>query len=154
VTRFSLKRPARDFAQTCVNPQELERLRLPKPIGPTRLGGEAPELDQPGLVLVQLQPERCEPVAQIGPEPFGVVSILEAHHQLIGEPDHDHVAAGVPSPPLAAPKVEHVLEVDVREQPRERRPLRCPLHRLRALPILDDPRPQPFLDQADDPFVR
>jgi len=35
-----------------------------------------------------------------------------------------------------------------------RRPLRCPLHRLRPFPVLNHPRLQPFLDQADDPLVR
>jgi len=35
-----------------------------------------------------------------------------------------------------------------------RRPLRCHLRRLRPHPVLYDPRPQPFLDQAEHPLVR
>src|SRR5215469_2418280 len=46
-------------------PQERERLRLAQPPGRPVRGGEPPELDQPGLLRVQLQPEPRHPLAKI-----------------------------------------------------------------------------------------
>ena len=117
-------------------------------------GGEAPKLDQPRLALVQLQTKAREPLAKLGPEPLGLATILKAHHEVIREPRHDDIAASVPRTPLVDPQVEHVMEVNVREQRRNRRPLRRALQRLRPLPVFDDPRLQPSLDQAKDPLIR
>ena len=86
VTRLSLNRPFLVFAQMCVKPRKLERLRLPVAARRSILGGEPPELDQPRLLRMQLQPEPREPVAQVSQEPLGVVSMLEAHHVVVGEP--------------------------------------------------------------------
>ena len=73
---------------------------------------------------MQLQTELREPVAQIGQEPLGVLTMLKARHVVVGEPREDHVPARVTPPPLVGPQVEHVVQVDVREQRRNRRPLR------------------------------
>ena len=90
------------------------------------LGGEAPKLDQPRLALVQLQTEAREPLAKLGPEPLGLVTMLKAHHEVIREPRHDDIAASVPRTPLVNPQVEHVMEVDVRKQRRNRAPCGVP----------------------------
>jgi len=123
VTRLSLNRPFLVFAQICVR-QKLERLRLavaaPGPI----LGGEPSELDQPRLLARQLQAEHREPVAKVGKEPLGVITMLKARHVVIGEPREDHVPTRVPPPPLVGPQVKDVVEVDVREQRRNRSSLR------------------------------
>ena len=50
--------------------------------------------------------------------------------------------------------LKHVVQVDVREQRRNRSPLRRSRLGLRPFPVLDDPRGQPFLDQPQDPSVR
>ena len=110
--------------------QKLERLRLPKPTRLASFGGEPPELDQPRLLRMQLQPELREPVAQIGQEPLGVLTMLKARHIVVGEPHENHVPARVPPPPLVGPQVEHVVQEHVREQRRNRSPLRR--SRLRA----------------------
>src|SRR6266487_7043453 len=44
--------------------QEVERLRLPQSPRRSSLGSEPPELDQPGLVGMQLQPELRQPLAK------------------------------------------------------------------------------------------
>ena len=72
-------------------PQERERLRFP--LAPRRPapGGTPPELDQPGLTRVQLQPEPGEPAAQLIPEPLGVVPVLEPDDEVVrlcGLPDY------------------------------------------------------------------
>ena len=92
------------------------RLRLAEPARLSILGGEPPELDQTRLLGVQLQGELRESFAQVRPEPLGVVPVLESHHGVVGETHDDHVTARVPSSPLVGPKVEDVVEVDVREQ--------------------------------------
>ena len=96
--------------------QEAERLRLAEPARLAISGGEAPELEQPRLLGVQLQGELREPVAQLRPEPLGVFPMLESHHGVISEAHDDHVAARVPSSPLVGPEVEDVVRIDVREQ--------------------------------------
>ena len=80
--------------------------------------------------------------------------MLEPHHEVVGEAHDDHVAARVPPPPLVGPQVKDVVQVDVREQRRNRCPLRTSLLGRRPRPVLDDPRGQPFLDQPQDPLVR
>ena len=67
---------------------------------------------------MQLQTELREPVAQIGEEPLGVLTMLEARHVVVGEPREDHVPARVAPSPLVGPEVEHVVQVDVGEQRR------------------------------------
>jgi hypothetical protein len=63
--------------------QEVERLRLAQaPCRPVA-GGEPPELDQPGLTRVQLQPELREPPAQPGQEPLSVLLVLEPDDEVV-----------------------------------------------------------------------
>jgi len=57
--------------------EELKRLGLPEPTGFAVSGGEPSELDQPRLLGVQFQAERREPVAKVGEEPLGVLTVLE-----------------------------------------------------------------------------
>jgi hypothetical protein len=75
-------------------------------VGTAVAGGfprEPSELDQARLLGVQLQGELREPVAQAGPEPLGVVPVLEPHHEVVGEA-HDHdISVRVSAPPLVGP---------------------------------------------------
>ena len=73
VIRFTQNRPPFAFAQMCVKPEEVERFRLALPRAARFADGEPPELDQPGLVRVQLQAELREPLAQLGQEPLGIL---------------------------------------------------------------------------------
>ena len=96
--------------------QEPERLRLAEtPLCPL-LGGEPPEPDQPRLLGVQLQAELREPVAKVRPEPLGIISMLETHHEVVSETRDDNVTARVPSSPLVSPQVKDVVQVDVRQE--------------------------------------
>src|ERR1019366_1055743 len=125
----------------------LERLRLAKPTRCAIPDGVPPELDQPRLLGVQLQPELREPVAKLGPEPLGVLPMLKPHHEVISPAHDDHITARMPSPPLVSPEVKDVVRVDVREQRRSRCPLWNAFLKRRPGPILNDPRGEPFLDQ-------
>jgi hypothetical protein len=137
--------------------REAEKAELLRPAKPTRLaipGGEPTELDQARLLGVELQAELRKPAAKVRPEPLRVITVLEAHHGVVGE-THDHdISVRVPTPPLMNPQVEDVMRVDVAEQRRSRSPLRNALLERRPRPLLDDPRAEPFLDQAQNPLVR
>ena len=103
--------------------QERERLRLPKAaLSPVR-SRKAAELDEAGLVRMQLQIELRKPLPKISEEPSRVTEVLEADHEVIREPHDDHVTMRVAAPPPIGPPVEDVMEVHVREQRRNRRPL-------------------------------
>ena len=124
VIRLTQNRPLFDFAQMCVKPRKSNVSGLPRPRAARFAGGEPPELDQPGLVRVQLQPELREPLAKIGQEPLGVLPMLEPDDEVVREPHDDHVTAREPAPPPVGPQVEDVVEVHVGEQRRYRCPLR------------------------------
>src|SRR3954452_5011347 len=101
-----------------------ERLRLAEPTRRAIPGGMPSELDQPCLFGVELQTELREPVPQLDREPLRVFPMLKSHHEVISEA-HDHnVTVRVPRPPLVSPQVQDVVCVDVREQRRNRSPLR------------------------------
>jgi hypothetical protein len=83
--------------------EKVERLGLRKPAVLSVPDGEPPELDQPRLLIRQLQAEVREPLAKIREEPLGVVTMLEAHHEVVRVAHDDHLAARLPTPPLVDP---------------------------------------------------
>src|SRR4051812_29040413 len=64
--------------------------------------------------------------------------------------DDDHVARGLAPSPALGPEIERVVQVDVGQERRDHRPLPGPRLTDAHDPILQDPRPQPFLDQTED----
>ncbi len=96
--------------------QEVERFRLtltPPPPVPVR---ERAELDEAGLVRVQREAELGEPLPKRGQEALGFGAVLEAHDEVIGEADDDHVADRLRPPPSVDPQVEHIVQVDVSQE--------------------------------------
>ena len=65
VMRLSQNRPPLVFPQMCVKPRKSNVSGFPTPRAARCSGGIAPELDQPGLVGMQLQPELREPLTKI-----------------------------------------------------------------------------------------
>ena len=122
-----------------MKPRKSKVSGFPSPRPLSILGGEPPELDEPRLLGMQFQPELRESLAQLGEEPLGVTLVLEANDEVVSEPHDDHVTVRVPLPPLLDPQVEDVVQVDVGEQRRNRRSLRCSLLARRPLPVLDAP---------------
>src|SRR5664279_5365683 len=62
--------------------------------------------------------------------------------------------SALPRSPLPGPKIEDMVEVEVREQGGNRRPLRGTLLAGRPPAVFDNSRVQPFLDEPQDPLVR
>jgi hypothetical protein len=83
VTRFSLKCPLLGLRTHVRKAEKVERFRLRETLSLTVLGGEPPELDQPCLVVVQPQVELRESFTQVSLEPFRVVTVLEAQHNVV-----------------------------------------------------------------------
>ena len=138
VIRASLKRPFLVFAQMCVKPRNSNVSGLPRPRARSSLGGEPPELDQARLLGVQLQARTSRAAREARPRNRSrVLPMLEAHHEVVREAHDDHVTARVPASPLVGPQVEDVVQVDVREQRRNRCPLR---NALLASPTSSRPR--------------
>ena len=78
--------------------EEIERLGLADTPGRSLPGSVLPELDQAGLVRMQLQVELPEPFAKIGEEPLRIGLVLETGDQIIGlcrVPDYAEVGVGV-----------------------------------------------------------
>src|SRR5262249_28058907 len=134
--------------------QEVKRLRLTLTPRLTVTGGEPPELDQPGLVRVQLQPELREPLAKLDPKPPRILLILETNDKVVSEPHNDHVTVRPPLPPPLGPQVEDVVQIQVSQQRGYRCPLRTAFLTCRPRLVLDDSRSQPLVNQPQDPLVR
>ena len=94
-------------------PQEIERLGLTQtPCRPVP-GGVRPELDQPGFVRVQRQPELRQPLAKIGQQSLRVGLVLETHDEVVREADDDHITVRLVTSPPCHPQVQDVVQVNV-----------------------------------------
>ena len=62
---------------------------------------------------MQLQPELREPLAKVGKEPLGVVTMLKARYIIVGEPHENHISSRVAPPPLLGPQIKDVMQEDV-----------------------------------------
>ena len=84
-------------------PQKVERLRLPfTPLEPP-FGCISAELYQAGLFRVKFQSELGKATPEFPQATLRVVSVLEAHDEIIGISHDDHFAAGMPFSPLVDP---------------------------------------------------
>src|SRR5262249_54094435 len=109
---LALARPPTDEHEA----QELEGFRLSQPTLRASLRRMAAKLDQAGLVRVQRQRELFQPLVHRVPAAWGVTFMLETDDNVVGVPHDDHVARGLVPSPALGPEIEHVMQVDVREQ--------------------------------------
>src|SRR6516225_311445 len=134
--------------------EKVERLRFAQATLPPIEGSPRAELDQPGLVRVQLQPELGEPLTQGGQELLRLGAMLKSNNEVVRVTHDDDIAGRLRLPPLLDPQVEHIVQVDVGHQ----RANAAALHRtggtLRSDPILQHAGLQPFTDEPTDARVR
>src|SRR5262249_58811336 len=90
--------------------QKRERLRLAQAPTCPALSRVPAELNQPGLVRVQLQTVLRQPLAKLDQEPLGFVPAFKPDNEVVG-PTHDHhiTAAELPPPPVGPP-VQYVVQ--------------------------------------------
>jgi hypothetical protein len=114
---------------------------------------EAPKFDQARLVWVQLQSKLPQAFPPFLEESLSVRAVLKSQNTIVSITDHYHFPCGPMLPPVLYPKIENIMQIDIRKQRRDHRALRSPHFRLRPFPILGYSRPQPLLDQAKYPSI-
>src|SRR4029453_10392927 len=118
---------------------------------------QQPALEVPPLRLLRHdpQPESCQPLVQLLSEPFGFTLLLEHRYHVVGVADQARIAATAPLEPSFEPQVQHVVQIDVRQQRAEWASLRHPLARPSDHPVLHHAGFKPFVQQTDQsPIVR
>src|SRR5215472_18656206 len=131
--------------------EKVEGLRLPLASLLPRLSSEAPKLDEPGFLGVQLQTEFREPLAKLTLELLGFVSILKAHHEVVSKANDNHIAPRSPPPPLLDPQIKHVVQIDVGQQRANAPALHRAFRTDDSLPVFQHARVQPFHLSLFDP---
>ena len=110
----------------CVKPRKSKVSGFPCPQFDAIRRSMTAEPNQSRLFGVHLQPKALEASLEGGPEAGRVGLVLEPQHEVVRVAHDDHLAASDALPPLLYPEVEDVVKVDVREERRNGRPLRCP----------------------------
>ena len=134
--------------------EKVECLRFPFSTLLSVSSRKAAEFQQARLVGMQFQLELPKSLRHLDPEPYGIRLLLKSHHDVIGEPHDDHVAAGLLPTPGLDPKVEHVMQIKVGQQRRSTAALRRPPFHSYPFPILQHAGVQPFLDEPHHAPVR
>ena len=96
-----------------VKPRKAKVSGLPTPRFLRSTAAWRPNSISAGLVRMERQRERLEPLTHRIEEATGVVLVLEAGHQIVGVAHDDHVASGLSPSPALGPEIEHVVQVDV-----------------------------------------
>jgi len=108
--------PRRDLPQIGTNPRNVKVSGLPRPRRARLAAAWRPNSIRRVLSGCEPQREFPHPIAHRVPEAPGIVLMLESDDNIVGIPYDDHVAGGLTSSPTLGPKVEEIMEVDVREQ--------------------------------------
>ena len=96
--------------------QKIEGLRSTLPTSVATLLGVLSELNEPGLVGVYFQFEASESLFDGFQKVLRVPLVLKPYHEIIGVPHDDCVASDLAAAPLLLePKVEDIVQVDVRQ---------------------------------------
>jgi hypothetical protein len=115
---------------------------------------EAAEFYDARFVGVQFQVEAPEALHQLPLKLLGIGATLESDNNIVGKTHDDNFSVPFLPPPLVGPKVEHVMQIDVRQQWGDASPLGRSLLCPRQLSIFQHARVQPFSDVAYDALVR
>ena len=73
------------------------------------------EVNEACLVGMEREPVPLKPLPQHFQDPFGVVVVLERHHEVISEPDQGTEPRHTRLHLVPEPLVQHMVQVDVRE---------------------------------------
>lgn len=106
------------------------------------------ELNQARLLGMKFQPKTSQPFPKLAQKPLSILSVFETNHKVIGKPDHHPIPPGFGLAPLANPKVEHIMQVDVGQQRTDTAALNRSHLTLHELAILQHPSLEPLLKAA------
>jgi hypothetical protein len=111
-------------------------------------GCKAAELDQSRFGGMQLQVEFRESFTEFRLKSLSILMVLESHHEIISIPDDDYIAMSMMMTPIMSPDIEHIVEIDIRQQGADTAPLRRTCLRPASTSFLQNTRVQPLLDVA------
>lgn len=96
--------------------QKVENFRFALASSSPIFFGKSAEFDQSRFLRVQLQAELCHPRVKLAEESLGIGPVLKSHDKVVCIADDDDISACIASSPLVRPKVEYVMQVDVRQE--------------------------------------
>src|SRR6202521_5888351 len=131
--------------------EEVEGRRLPR----VRLSRQrrAPKRHEPRLLGMQRQPILREPLRKDSQDPFRILAILKAENEVVGVPNFGGLAAQARFYLVPEPLVEHVVQVNIRQQGADDLPLPGPGLRHQEPTIFDNANVNPFPNQPEDTAV-
>jgi hypothetical protein len=89
--------------------QKIERFRFSETPLLASLSHKTAELYQTRFLGMEVQAELRQSITKVTPEPFRLITMLKANHDVIGETNDDNIASRVPTTPLVRPKVKNVV---------------------------------------------
>ena len=134
--------------------QEIEGFRLAVATPFSICRRIAAKFDQACFLGMQFQVERLKSFLKFFEKLLGLISILEADHEVICKTYDHNITARLPLSPLVSPQVEHVVQVNIRQQWGNTAPLRRAFLHLGPLPILQHACVQPLFDVTNDALIR
>src|SRR6266536_200028 len=111
------------------------------------------ERNQSGLFGMQRKAILAESLRQDRKESLGISFVLEQYCEVIRESNQSSTTIERPLHVPDEPLVEHLVQVDVREERRDHPSLRRSFIGMREIQSLDDPGVQPLSDQAQQHSV-
>jgi len=91
--------------------QEVERLRFPFSTPLPLVDRKRTELQKSRLLGMQFQVELLHSFRKFRPELFGIRYAVKAHHDVVRESHHDHIAVCALLTPCLDPQIEYVMKI-------------------------------------------
>src|SRR5512143_1138005 len=149
---FDLKVPSLGLPAIVRKSQKGKLLRLLA--SPVRiLPSKSSEFDAPRLLLRQFQPNPFELLLQTSLKTFRIVLVPKAGHEIVGETEIIRPSSTLPAHLPSEPQVQHIMQVDIRQQRRQNGPLGGAFFTDLHHPIFHDPTLEHPDDQPDHPLV-
>jgi hypothetical protein len=73
-------------------------------------GCKSSEFDQSRLIGMEFEAKRFHSLPQFSDASFGIVPVLEAHHEVIGMPHDDDITPCARASPMVHPQVQHIVQ--------------------------------------------
>ena len=117
------------------------------------LPSKSPEFDASCFLLCLLQPKPFEPVLKTLLKTLRIVLVLKAGYKIISEAEVVRLPSTLPAYPPAEPQVQHVVQVDIRQQWRQNRTLWGPFLARMHQAFLHDATLEHPNDQPDHALI-
>lgn len=141
-------------AATVREAKKVEGFRLSlAPLSPISIR-KTTKLDQPRFVWMQDQVKLRQTFPERYQERFRFATPLESKHTVVGITNNDDLPCCVSSPPPIRPQIERIVEVDVRQQRGDDRPLRGAFLGRHMTPVFDHAGLEPLANQSQNPPIR